>query len=95
MQEISNVSVEERRHDQDRLRAEQERLQAKIVECSTKLATIEEDMSEYTAEKDKLSKEYETASDQEKEILTGLQECSKQQELIATRNTAIQKKASV
>jgi structural maintenance of chromosome 3 (chondroitin sulfate proteoglycan 6) len=49
-------------------------------------------MQEYTTESERLLKEFEAASEAEREILAGVQECSKNQELIATKNTAIQRK---
>jgi hypothetical protein len=49
-------------------------------------------MTEYTTENETLTKDFESATDNEREILSGLQECSKQQEVIATKNTAIQRK---
>ena len=55
-------------------------------------AVIDEDMQEYTTEKEQLEESEGKASEEEREVMAGLHECSKQQELFSTKNMAIQKK---
>lgn len=49
-------------------------------------------MGEYTSEKERLAGEEAAALEREREATAGLQECAKQLDLIATKNTAIQRK---